>query len=157
MYSRHSLGFLANSVLTRMLRAAALQRAANLPEPGPRVMVLTNVNQLWRADITYFRLRENFALLAVILDAYSRREIGWALDRTLEDELTLVALRMALSRRYRIALRRVWLLGCARIPELRSWHSLRNPGVKTFLGTSANAVKTQIWTAVIAMLIFEIN
>ena len=36
--------------------------------------------------------------LAVILDAYSRRVIGWALDRTLEDELTLGALRMALAR-----------------------------------------------------------
>jgi putative transposase len=64
-----------------------------------RAMVLTNVNQLWRADITYIRLREEFVFLAVILDAYSRRVIGWALDRTLEDELTLVALRMALSRR----------------------------------------------------------
>jgi len=63
-------------------------------------MVLTNVNQLWRADITYIRLREEFVFLAVILDAYSRRVIGWALGRTLEDELTLTALRMALSRRH---------------------------------------------------------
>jgi transposase InsO family protein len=62
-------------------------------------MVLTDVDQLWRADITYIRLREEFVYLAVILDAYSRRVIGWALDRTLEDELTLGALRMALSRR----------------------------------------------------------
>jgi transposase InsO family protein len=62
-------------------------------------MVLTDVNQLWRADITYIRLREEFVFLAVVLDAYSRRVIGWALDRTLEDELTLSALRMALSRR----------------------------------------------------------
>ena len=62
-------------------------------------MVLTAVDQLWRADITYIRLREEFVFLAVVLDAYSRRVIGWALDRTLEDELTLNALRMALSRR----------------------------------------------------------
>jgi putative transposase len=62
-------------------------------------MVLTDVDQLWRADITYIRLREEFVFLAVILDAYSRRVMGWALDRTLEDELTLDALRMALSRR----------------------------------------------------------
>jgi putative transposase len=62
-------------------------------------MVLTNVDQLWRADITYIRLREEFVFLAVILDAYSRRVIGWALDRTLEDDLTLSALRMGLSRR----------------------------------------------------------
>jgi transposase InsO family protein len=64
-----------------------------------RQMVLTDVDQLWRADITYIRLREEFVFLAVILDAYSRRVIGWALDRTLEEELTLSALRMALSRR----------------------------------------------------------
>jgi transposase InsO family protein len=64
-----------------------------------RQMVLTDVDQLWRADITYIRLREEFVFLGVVLDAYSRRVIGWALDRTLEDELTLSALRMALSRR----------------------------------------------------------
>ena len=64
-----------------------------------REMALTAINQLWRADITYIRLRDEFVFLAVILDAYSRRVIGWALDRTMEDELTLTALRMALSRR----------------------------------------------------------
>jgi transposase InsO family protein len=62
-------------------------------------MMLTDVDQLWVADITYIRLREEFIYLAVILDAFSRRVIGWALDRTLEDKLTLTALRMALSRR----------------------------------------------------------
>jgi putative transposase len=64
-----------------------------------REAVLTGTDQLWRADITYVRLREEFIFLAVILDAFSRRVIGWALDRTMEDELTLSALRMALSRR----------------------------------------------------------
>jgi len=64
-----------------------------------RNMILTNTDQLWRADITYIRLRDEFGFLAVILDAYSRRVIGWALDRTMEDELTLAALRMALARR----------------------------------------------------------
>ena len=64
-----------------------------------RNMILTNTDQLWRADITYIRLRDEFVFLAVILDAYSRRVIGWALDRTMEDSLTLTALRMALLRR----------------------------------------------------------
>jgi transposase InsO family protein len=64
-----------------------------------RGLVLTGVDQLWRADITYIRLRDEFVFLAVILDAFSRRVIGWALDRNMEDELTLTALRMALSRR----------------------------------------------------------
>jgi transposase InsO family protein len=62
-------------------------------------LVLTGIDQLWRADITYVRLREEFVFLGVILDAFSRRVIGWALDRNMEDELTLTALRMALSRR----------------------------------------------------------
>ena len=62
-------------------------------------MVLTGLDQLWVADITYIRLETEFVYLAVVLDAYSRRVIGWALDRTLEDELTLAALRMALGRR----------------------------------------------------------
>jgi len=64
-----------------------------------RGMVLTGVDQLWVADITYIRLQEEFVYLAVILDAYSRRVIGWELDRTLEDSLTLAALRMALAHR----------------------------------------------------------
>ena len=64
-----------------------------------RDIVLTALDQLWIADITYIRLRDEFVFLAVILDAFSRRVIGWALDRTLEDSLTLAALRLALSRR----------------------------------------------------------
>lgn len=59
----------------------------------------TGVNQLWVADITYIRLREEFVYLSVVLDAYSRRVIGWALGRTLEAELALCALRMALLSR----------------------------------------------------------
>ena len=62
-------------------------------------MKLTNVNQLWVADITYIRLLLEFVYLAVILDAFSRRGVGWALGRSLETELTLRALCMALERR----------------------------------------------------------
>ena len=64
-----------------------------------RAMVLTGLDQLWVADITYIRLLVEFVYLAVILDAFSRREIGWALERNLEDTLTLGALRMAIERR----------------------------------------------------------
>jgi putative transposase len=64
-----------------------------------RELVLTGVNQLWIADLTYIRLREEFVFLAAILDAFSRRVIGWALDRHLDDELTLTALRMAIAHR----------------------------------------------------------
>jgi putative transposase len=64
-----------------------------------RDMVLTGINQLWVADITYIRLEMEFVYLAVVLDAFSRRVIGWALDRSLEAELSMAALRMALERR----------------------------------------------------------
>jgi putative transposase len=60
---------------------------------------LTDINQLWIADITYIRLEVEFVYLAVVLDAFSRRVIGWALERTLEAKLTMTALKMALSRR----------------------------------------------------------
>jgi len=62
-------------------------------------MVLSGVNQLWRADITYIRLQEEFVYLAVVIDAYSRKIIGWALDRHMEAALPLAALRMAIDER----------------------------------------------------------
>ena len=62
-------------------------------------MTLSGINQLWVADITYIRLAAEFVYLAVVIDAFSRRVIGWALDRSVEDELTLAALRMALELR----------------------------------------------------------
>ena len=62
-------------------------------------LALSSINQLWVADITYIRLLREFVYLAVILDAYSRRCIGWALQPYLEAELALEALRMALASR----------------------------------------------------------
>ena len=62
-------------------------------------MALSGIDQLWVADITYIRLQSEFVYLAVVIDAYSRRVIGWALDRSMEDDLTLAALRMALKLR----------------------------------------------------------
>jgi putative transposase len=64
-----------------------------------REMKPTAINQLWVADITYVRLRTEFVYLAVVLDAFSRRVIGWALGRTLEAQLAVAALRMALIQR----------------------------------------------------------
>jgi transposase InsO family protein len=64
-----------------------------------RDLVLSNINQLWVADITYIRLRREFIYLAVILDAYSRRCIGWALARYLDVRLPLAALQLALQTR----------------------------------------------------------
>ena len=64
-----------------------------------RGLVLTGLDQLWVADITYLRLREEFAFLAVLLDAFSRRVIGWALERHLRADLATAALRMAIALR----------------------------------------------------------
>src|ERR1019366_7001121 len=59
----------------------------------------TDVNQLWVADITYVRLAEAFVYLAVIIDAFSRRVVGWAMEDHLQASLALEALKMALQSR----------------------------------------------------------
>jgi putative transposase len=63
-----------------------------------RMMSISRIGQLWVADITYIRLLLEFIYLAVILDAFSRRVIGWALGRTLEAELAVEALMKAIRR-----------------------------------------------------------
>jgi len=62
-------------------------------------MKVTGINQLWVADITYVRLNWEFVYLAVVLDRFSRRVVGWALDRTLSSRLPLAALANALQDR----------------------------------------------------------
>lgn len=62
-------------------------------------LVLTGINQLWVSDITYIRLRNETVFLAVVLDAYSRRVVGWDLRRTIQTELPLAALQQALDER----------------------------------------------------------
>jgi transposase InsO family protein len=64
-----------------------------------RRMKLTGTNQLWVADITYIRLNTEFVYLAVILDRFSRKVVGWALDRTLATRLTKTALEKAITER----------------------------------------------------------
>ena len=63
-------------------------------------LTLTGMNQLWVADITYIRLKGEFVYLAVILDAYSRKVVGWARDRTLAARLPIAALAHALAERH---------------------------------------------------------
>ena len=64
-----------------------------------RGLVPTGLDQLWVADITYVRLLEEFAFLAVLLDAFSRRVIGWAFDKHLRASLAIAALEMAIKAR----------------------------------------------------------
>lgn len=60
-------------------------------------LVPTQLDRLWVADITYVRLRESFVYLAAILDACSRKVVGWALDEHMRAELPLAALQMAVA------------------------------------------------------------
>src|SRR5260370_7729928 len=62
-------------------------------------MTLTGINQLWVADITYIRLRIEFVFLAVVIDRFSRKAVGWALDRTLTARVAIAALRQAVAER----------------------------------------------------------
>ncbi len=60
---------------------------------------LTGINQLWVADITYIRLKAEFVYLAVILDGFSRKVVGWAVERTLASRLAMAALEQAITER----------------------------------------------------------
>jgi len=63
-------------------------------------MTLTGINQLWVADLTYIRLKGEFVYLAVILDGFSRKVVGWAVDRTMmSSHLTVAALERAVADR----------------------------------------------------------
>ena len=87
------------------LRRKAFLRTTDSGHPFPvfahlaATLVPSGINQLWVADITYIRPRSEFVYLAVVLDAYSRRVVGWALGRTLQAELALTTLRMAVAER----------------------------------------------------------
>ncbi|GAG96212.1 unnamed protein product, partial [marine sediment metagenome] len=61
--------------------------------------VPTGINQVWVADITYIRLLTDFVYLAVILDAYTRKVIGWSLSRKIDAQLTCAALKVAITSR----------------------------------------------------------
>jgi putative transposase len=73
---------------------------AHTPYPNRAFRLpLSGINQLWVADITYVRMREQFVYAAIVMDAYSRRVIGWAADRHLQKTLPLAALHQALESR----------------------------------------------------------
>lgn len=119
-YRRITAELRRRGLLVNHKRVARLMRADNLLAVQPRAfmvttdsdhtlevalnlasrLTLTGMNQLWVADITYIRLRAEFVYLAVILDAYSRKVVGWALDRTLAARLPIAALTQALAERH---------------------------------------------------------
>jgi transposase InsO family protein len=118
-YRRVTAALRRQGLLVNHKRVARLMREDNLLAVQPRAFVvttdskhqlevylnlakrmkLTGINQLWVADITYIRLRTEFVYLAVILDAFSRKVVGWELDRTLATRLAKAALEKAIARR----------------------------------------------------------
>ena len=118
-YRRVSKELRRRGMLVNHKRVSRLMREDNLLAVQPRAFVvttdsshelevhlnlasrmkLTGVNQLWVADITYIRLHREFVFLAVILDAFSRKVVGWELDRTLAARLPKAALEKALAER----------------------------------------------------------
>jgi len=118
-YRRVTAELRRRGLLVNHKRVARLMREDNLLAVQPRAFVvttdskhelevylnlasklkLTGLNQLWVADITYIRLQTEFVYLAVILDGFSRKVVGWALERTLATRLTKAALEQALVAR----------------------------------------------------------
>ena len=98
----------ARLMATDNLLAVGRRRFARTTDSGHELEVamnlaarltLSGINQLWVADMTYLRLAGGFLYLAVVLDAYSRRGIGWALDERLDTGLALAALNQAIDAR----------------------------------------------------------
>jgi putative transposase len=118
-YRRITAELRRRGMLVNHKRVARMMREDNLLAVQPRAFVvttdsdhelevylnlakrmkLTGINQLWVADITYIRLQREFVYLAVILDAYSRKVVGWELDRTLAARLPIAALERAITER----------------------------------------------------------
>jgi len=116
-YRRITAELRRRGVLVNHKRVARLMREDNLLAIQPRAfvvtteaqhdlevyvnlarrLILTGLNQLWVADITDIRLRTEFVYLAVLLDGYSRKVVGWALDKTLATRLPLGALHHAMQ------------------------------------------------------------
>jgi putative transposase len=118
-YRRITAELRRRGLLVNHKRVARLMRADNLLAVQPRAFVvttegqhdlevylnlasrltLTGINQLWVADITYIRLRTEFVYLAVLLDGFSRKVVGWALENTLASRLPMRALHEAIATR----------------------------------------------------------
>lgn len=119
-YRRVAAELRAHGLVVNHKRVLAAMRADNLLSIRRRHYVLTTnsrhpyfiypdlakglrlerIDQLWVADMTYIRLRQEFIYLAVLLDAFSRRVVGWALGLSLQAELALRALRRAIRARH---------------------------------------------------------
>jgi putative transposase len=118
-YRRISAELRRRGMLVNHKRVARIMREDNLLAVQPRQFVVTTdsdhelevylnlasrmkwtgIDQLWVADITYIRLKVEFVYLAVILDGFSRKVVGWALDRTLASRLAITALEQAIGKR----------------------------------------------------------
>ena len=90
------------SLLCRLQKAFRPPSAGSTKAAYPNLtqqLVVERLNQVWVVDMTYIRLPQNFVYLACVLDAFSRRVIGWHLSRDIDTRLTLVALNQAIAAR----------------------------------------------------------
>lgn len=83
----------------RFVRTTNSEHGFKVYENLVKGLTVSGINQVWVSDITYIRIQNGFVFLAVILDLYSRKVVGWAISKRIDRELTLSALRMALARR----------------------------------------------------------
>ena len=118
-YRRVTAELRRRGMMVNHKRVARMMRADNLltiqsrelgcvTDPDHKLEIYLNLasrmnvcgpNQLWIADITYIRLKTEFVYLAVVLDAFSRKVVGWMLDRSLQARLTLSAREQAIMNR----------------------------------------------------------
>jgi putative transposase len=129
--------------VSRMMRADNLLRIRNrerelVKSPKHELEVYLNLatrmtvcgpNQLWIADITYIRLKVEFVYLAVVLDAFSRKVVGWSLDRSLQARVPLKALNQAIANRL----------------HLRDWFTIRIGVFSTRAETTFRCFETIEW------------
>src|SRR6266536_5320002 len=103
--AKHEAGALDSDTAAASMLTECEARIAALEHDGPifpnlaKEVTPTGPNQLWVADITYIAIARGFVYLAAILDAWSRRVVGYAIGRRIDARLTLAALQAAVSSR----------------------------------------------------------
>jgi putative transposase len=111
-----------------------------VPDLVDRDFTATGPDQLWVADITYISTWAGFLFLAIMLDVWSRRIVGWAMATHLRTELVLDALDMAFARRRPQGVIHHWDQGCA-VYVSGLWTPVRSDGCPAFQGFSGERLR----------------
>jgi putative transposase len=156
--------------VARLMRTAGLQgisrrkpcrttvreaTAAATPDLVDRQFAVAGPDQLWVADITYVPTWAGFLYLAVVLDAWSRRVVGWAMDSHLRTELVLTALDMAIAQRRPTAVIHHSDHGC-QYTSLAFGSRCREAGVRPSMGSVGDAYDNALCESFFATLECEL-